>query len=462
VKTANDTSIGQLMVLQVRTVVYGANAIPRAGRWEAALWVGVATLLGLALFTRLRSHAVLAFATALATFLAWPSIHGAGLDPPSSDLFGLAIHAGWIDLDSGLLSGTFGTHSALAVQLMHALTPITGTGALGGRTASMLIGVLALVAIYALGLTVAGRLGAFLAVACALIADPFRLSLSDGSGTTTLVLAACLFLIAARHVMGRPDRRAMLLLGGAGALVILAEPFWWPGVLASVVVLAIRYPSPGAQRRVALVTALLALVVVTLPSRVSVARQSDGDANGDVVARVTQIRNAEFVGRGHGAPADRAALAADPQSGPQVGLGDYVFGDHSATTVVGRALSGAYDGLSAAGERSETGLLGLVAFVFELAGVLFLLVVPRLRMLVLVPAMVAFVAWFLADRVGSVPFAAETAFWPAMLAGAAALGYALREALAKRVTLPSVVPGLGARMAALRPRRRRRAQPAKP
>jgi hypothetical protein len=462
VKTVNGTTIGQLMVLQVRAATYPPHAIPRANRWEVAVWVASAALLALAMVGRLRRDAVLAAAIAMAAFLAWPSISGASLKPPPSDLFSMAVHAKWIDIDSGLVSGTFGTRSALAVQLMHALSPVTGTGLLGGRTASMLIGILALVAIYALGRRVAGPLGAVVAVACALIADPFRLSLWDASSTGTLVLAASLFLLAAHRTMTRPDRTAMLLLGGAGAVAILAEPTWWPGVVASVALLAIRYSPRGRPTRAALLTAVLALALVSLPSRVSVARQADGDANGDVVARITEARNTEFVGQGHGAPQDIAALRADPLSGPRVGLFDYVFGDHSATVVVGGTLNGAYDGLSAASERSQTGPLGLAAFIVELVGVAFVLLVPRLRLLVVIPAMMACVGWFLADRAGGAPFVAQLAFWPAMLLGAAAVGYAVRQTLRRRLAGSSIVPGMRSRAAAFRPRRPRRGQPAKP
>jgi hypothetical protein len=213
---------------------------------------------------------------------------------------------------------------------------------------------------------------------------------------------------------------------------------------------------------VALVTALLALVLVSLPSRVSVARQTGGDLNGDVVTRVTEARNVEFVGRGHGAPPDVAALQADPGSGPRVGLGDYLLGDHSATVLVGGVLSGAYDGLSASSERPDSGLLGLVAFIFEVAGVVFLMFVRGWRLFALIPAMLAFVPWFFADRAGAVPFDAQAAFWPALLVGAAVLSYALRQALAQRTAARSLVPGMRLRAAALRPRRRSRAQAAKP
>src|SRR3989442_432195 len=79
--------------------------------------------------------------------------------------------------------------------------PITGTGAAGARVASMLVGVLAIVAIYALGRRVAGLVGAGAAVTLALICDPFRDSLSSGNSVAVLVLASCIFLLAMHRVL---------------------------------------------------------------------------------------------------------------------------------------------------------------------------------------------------------------------------------------------------------------------
>ena len=409
---------------QVRVLTYPPRAVPHAGRWEVAGWVALAVLLGLAALGRVRRHAALPAAAGLTAFLAWPDVKSSALEPLRFVTWESAVDADWIDLHTGLVSGTFGPLSSLTVQLFHAATPLTGTGAAGARTAGMLVGVAAVVAVYALGWRVAGALGAAVAVACALLTDAFRLSLTTGDATGTLVLAACLFLVAVHRALGRADVAAMAWLGAAGALAILAEPTWWPGVVASIVLIGLRCPPAMTVRR-GLAVALLVLVVLSLPSRVSVAHQMDGDLNGDVVERATRARNAEFVGRGHGAPPDREALAAAPGGGERVGLVEYVIGDHSLSVAMGGTLSGAYDSLDATAERPESKLPGLVAFAVAVAGAVFLVLVPRLRLLVLVPALLALLPWFFASRDAFPAFAAGAAFWPALLAGAAALAYAV-------------------------------------
>ena len=431
----NRSAMPALVADQVTVATYPPGAVPDAGRGEVALWVALALLAAVALLGRVRRDALLAVAGGLAAYLVWPSIVDDALEPPPTELWEPATDARWVDLERGLLSGTFDGLSSLAVQLFHALTPVTGTGLAGARTASMLVGVLALVAVYALGRRVAGLPGAVVAVACLLLADPFRLDMANGKPTTTLVLAACLFLLAVHRALVVADRRAMLLLGAGGALAILAEPTWWPGVLAAIVLLAVRH-TPSGMARSALVTALLALVIVSLPSRVSVAHQSEGDLNGDVVARATLARNVEFVGRGHGAPGDREELEADPRGGSRVGLFDYVVGEHSPTVVAGGILDGAYKGLSAAAERPDSKLPGLIAFVIQLIGLVFLLVVPWLRPLVLVPAMLAAIPWFFAGRDVSEPLAAHAAFWPATLVGAAVVAYAVEQAVRPWLRMP--------------------------
>jgi hypothetical protein len=399
-------------------------------------------------------------AAGLTAFLVWPAVLVGAYEAPVADLWASVDDASWIGLDDGLISGSFGLRSSLAVQLFHVFSPITGLGPTGARTASMLVGVLAIVAIYVLGHRVAGVVGAVTAVTAALLTEPFRTSLSTGSSTGTLVLAACIFLIAVHNVLLRPDRMGMVLLGIAGAMAILAEPLWWIGVVAAIVLLSLRNFPRGAVVR-ALVAALAALAVVSLPNRVSVARQADGDLNADVVARATIARNVEFVGRGHGAPPDQEALSANPTAGKPIGLFGYLFGEHTPTKVAGGALNGAYDGLEAAAERTETTPLGVVAFIAELVGVLFLLLVPGLRLLVLVPAMLAVVPWFLAGHDVIGPFIGLTAFWPAMLVGAAAVGFAVHGALRDRVRMPAAVTSALHKPAGVMRRGGRRGAPAR-
>jgi hypothetical protein len=455
---ANSGSTPRLIADRVTVVVYPPGAAPTANRWAVAAWLGLIVLFVLALLRRIRRDWMLAVAASLTGYLVWPSVLKGALQPPASDPWTAATHAKWLDLDHGLLSGTFGGLSSLTVQLYHALSPIAGTGAAGARTAGMLVGVLAIAAIYALGRRVAGPVGAVTAVTFALLTDAFRLSLTTGDSTATLVLASTLFLLSVHRVLARSDVEGMALLGGAGALAVLAEPTWWPGVLAGFVLLAVRHVPEGSRRR-ALVVAVAAFALVSLPSRVSVAHQSGGDLTADATLRTTFARNHEFVGRGHSAPPDPAALAADPYGGEQVGLGSYVFGDHTLSVVAGGTLSGAYDGLSATADRPDTKLIGLLAFLVELVGAVFLLLLPRLRLLVLIPAMVALVPWFLTSRGSFPPFVAETAFWPALLVGASTVVYVAWGAVRERVPRVRLPATAATRLASLRRSRSRSPQP---
>ena len=457
----NGTATPALIGDRVRVASYRSGELPTASRWVVTAWVALATLLGLVVLRRARSHAPVVAGAALAAWLAWPKVTEGALQPQTNDLWDAAVHAEWFDLDHGLLSGTFGSLPHLAVQLFHALTPIVGDGAPAARGASMLVGVAALVAIYVLARRVAGTVGAIAASLLALIADPFRLSLTDGGATGTLILAACLFLLAVHRALQRVDRKTMVALGVTGALAILAEPLWWPGVVAGLVLLALWRSPPGVARA-SLGVGLTALALVSLPSRVSVAHQSRGDSSADVVERATRARNVEFVGHGHGAPANAAELGADPAGGSQVGLGDYMLGDHSLSVVVGSMLSGAYDSLHAAGRRSETKLVGLVAFLVGLAGAVFLLLLPRLRVLVVVAALVALVPWFFTARTGAESFLAVTPFWPILPLGAAVIAYALAGELRRRFGTPRVVEEAQVRLSAMSRRLGRRTQPAKP
>jgi hypothetical protein len=187
---------------------------------------------------------------------------------------------------------------------------------------------------------------------------------------------------------------------------------------------------------------------------VSVAHQSAGDLTADATLRTTLARNIEFLGRGHSAPPDAAAFAAHPYGGQPVGLGSYVFGDHSLSVVAGGTLSGAYDGLAASAHRPDTKVVGLLAFLVELVGLVFLLLLPRLRLLVLIPAMVALVPWFLDSRGSFPPFVAQAAFWPAMLVGAATVAYAAWNTARNSVSGTRFASVAAARLATVRPSRR--------
>lgn len=443
----SESPVARLVADRVVIATYPPSAIPEAGRWEVAAWAALGVLAVLALLGRLRRDLLLVGATGLTAWLVWPSIVSSALAPLPSDVWLPATHASWLGLDHGLLSGTFGAASALSVQLFHVLGPITGTGAAGARVASMLVGVLAVVAIYALGRRVAGLVGAGAAVTLALICDPFRDSLSSGNSDAVLVLASCLFLLAMHRVLVKGDLLSLALLGATGAIAMLADATWWPGLVASLVLLALWF-AREASPRLRLAVALGVFVLVALPARVSILDQG-GNLTSDVTLRTTYARNAEFAGRGHGAPPDSATLAAAPYSGPRVGLGSYVFGDHSLPVVADGTVSGAYHALGSAGARPATKIVGLLAFLLELAGLAYLLILPRLRLFVLIPALLSLVPWFLSDRTDNHPFVTVAGFWPAMLLGGAALVYAGSQLAAPRVRASGLVSALRARGAAL-------------
>jgi hypothetical protein len=439
----NSGAEAQLIADQVRVATYAHAAVPRAGRWEVALWIALGMLLALAVLRRPLRDLVLVPAVGLAAYLAWPAIVAATVRPAGGDLAQQVSQARWLDLDHGIVSGTFGTHSALAVQLYHALTPIAGIGTAGVRTASLLVGVLVLVAAYALGARVAGAIGALAAVTFALLSDPFRQSLSSGDSSAALLLAGCLFLLAVAAFLERRDRRAMVAVGVAGALVILALPICWPGVVLAIVVLAFRRESriPG---RTALTVSLVALGLVLLPSRLSVAHQSAGSADADVVQIASQASNTEFGPLPDGSPRHD-------------GLGSYLRA-HSVPDLVTGTVDGASSALSATAQRPQTKLVGMIAFILGIAGVVALLVVPRLRLLVLLPAVVSLVPWFFVGRGTMASFPGGTMFWPALVVGAATTAHiAARGARERRRRAPR--GPLAVRLRALAWRSARRPQP---
>jgi hypothetical protein len=453
ITATNSQNEPRLVADRLVVLSYPPAAIPKASRWEVTALIVLALLFVLVLLNRARRDAPLIAAAGILTFIVWPKIVAAAFVPLSDPgLWDAATGAKWLDIDQGLLSGTFGGLSHLAVQLLHAMSFVTGTGATGARVASMVVGLAALAAIYYLGLRVAGRVGAVAASVCALFADSFRASLVDGTSTTTLVLAACLFLVAAHRVLQRGDRGSLVVLGAAGAIAILAEPLWWPGVVATIVLLAVRHAPHAGGRRAALIAGLVALVVISLPARISVAHQQN-DLNGDVVERLTGARNAEFVGRGHGAPPTAAALEANPRGGPQVGMLDYLFGDHGLDGTVEGTVGGAFDSVSAIGERPQTEVFGLLAFLLEIAGVLVLILVPRLRMLVLAAALLSLVPWFLADHGLSGAFASGAAIFPALLLGGATIAHMAYKAARERYA-GTELPGAGSLLPAVRRRAR--------
>jgi hypothetical protein len=83
--------------------------------------------------------------------------------------------------------------------------------------------------------------------------------------------------------------------------------------------------------------------------------------------------------------------------------------------------------------RPETKLVGLLAFVVGCLGALYLLLLPRLRVLVLVPVLIATVPWFFASRGTGPPGVSIALVWPVLFMGAATVAYAAWVAVRRRV-----------------------------
>jgi hypothetical protein len=94
--------------------------------------------------------------------------------------------------------------------------------------------------------------------------------------------------------------------------------------------------------------------------------------------------------------------------------------------------------------------------------VVFLLALPRLRLLVLVPALLALVPWFFAGRGVGQPFLMQTGFWPALLVGAAVVAYAVCEAARRRLPMPALAQRLSSRDSVLARHGERQPESAKP
>jgi hypothetical protein len=118
--------------------------------------------------------------------------------------------------------------------------------------------------------------------------------------------------------------------------------------------------------------------------------------------------------------------------------------------------------MSAVAAWPDTGLAGLVGFIVELMGVVLLLMLPRLRLLVVIAALLALVPWFFESRVTGQPFLSQSGFWPAMLAGAATVAYTVLGLARERLGSRRRAAGLRRRAAALTRRGERRVEPEQP
>lgn len=429
----NRSSSDVLVLDQLASGVLPANARQSTPAWLFSAWVALIAASGIALVGRLWRHWPLIVLMGSAAVVFWNRVLDSGLLPLESGpqrLWDQATSADLLSLHSGLLSGSFTDVSHLAAQLFALTTPVAGEGFAGARTASVLAALAAIAMLYVTGNRVAGRWGAIVAVCVGLAADPFRLAAASGSGLPVIVLAATVFLIAIHACLAETSRYAAGLLGAAGAVAVLAEPLWLPGVVLTLAVLAWLYGTAGQGWRV-LGVGMLVLVIALLPNRISVADQNDGDLFADIGRRAVAARNIEFAGRGHGAVlADR--LLRDPYGGRKVGLTEYLLGDHSPSVVLGASLAGTEDAIGRFASRDESKLAGLLAFAFGILGTAYLLLVPRLRLLVLLPWMVAMPTLFIASRTASDAFVGGVMLWPAFVVSAGVLAYALARLGAHR------------------------------
>jgi hypothetical protein len=430
----------------VAPVLVPDAAVVTASTWSVALLVLLVAAALLAVFRRLRRHWPLPLALAAFAALAWPRIPPTSLDPlpaASMAMWNDVVSASWFGFHNGLLWGSWNGASSLATQLYHAFTPIVGNATVSARSAALLAALLAIAALYALGNRAAGRIGAVTAALIALAATPLRDAVVDGSALPVLVLAGTLLLYGLHACLGKATPLAVALLAAGLSLAALAEPLWLPGAAVALGVVVLVCAERGTRWR-ALGAGALVMLILLGPHLASTAAQNNGRLFADVDARAIAARNAEFAGGGHGAPS-AAQVARDPAAtGQPVTLGGYVFGDHSLAQVVGSTLSGGQRALSAFGAGASA--LGVLAFAFSLLGVVYVLILPRLRMLVFAPLIVALPALFVAGRITTSHFGAGAVWWPVLPVSAAILMYA---------AVHLAQPWLEPRLAAARTRARR-------
>ncbi len=424
VTSVNHLAAPVLFIDGVAPVLGPNTAIATASTWSVALLVLLVGAALLAVFRRLGRHWPLPPALAAFAALVWPHIPPESLDPlpvASMAIWNDVLSASWFGFHNGLLWGSWNGVSSLAVQLYHAFVPIVGNATVSARSAALLAGLLAVAAIYALGHRAAGRIGAVAAVLIALAAAPLRDAAVDGSALPVLVLVGTLVLYGLHACLAKATPLAVALLAAGLSLAVLAEPLWLPGAVVALPIVVLAYRERGSRWRALGAGVLVALILVG-PHLVSTAAQNNGRLFADVDARAVAARNAEFSGGGHGAPSP-AVLQRDPTAiGEPVTLGGYVFGDHSLGQVVGSTLTGGQRALSAFGAGGSA--LGVLAFAFGLIGVFYVLILPRLRGLVLVPLLVALPALFVAGRITTDDFGAGAVWWPVLPVSAAILAYA--------------------------------------
>src|SRR3954453_17715151 len=93
----NSGSAARLVGDRVMVLSYPESALPEAGRWEVAAWVGLIVLLVLALLRRVRRDFLAAAAAAVTAFAVWPQVVDASSQTLSSGLWDSARDAKWFD-----------------------------------------------------------------------------------------------------------------------------------------------------------------------------------------------------------------------------------------------------------------------------------------------------------------------------------------------------------------------------
>lgn len=438
VTSRNATADSTLFFDRVAPVAAPDSLSITASSWSVGLLVALVAAALLAVGDRLRRHWLLAGLLGGAAALLWAGIPSRSLEPLSPEVaptWSAAVEASWFGFHDGLLWGSWKGLSSLSVQVFHALTPIVGTAPGSARAASLLAGLCALAAIYAFGNRAAGRLGGVVAFGCATAAAGFSDAIVEGGSLPVLVLAGALMGYALHACLAVATPLAIGLLAGGVALLALAEPAWLPGALAMLVIVALVCGRQGERRRVVGI-GVITLVVLLTPHLASTASQNSGSVFANVSARAIAARNIEFLGQGHGSPTIDEA-ARDPFAGRPVTLPGYLFGDHSVSQVAGGVLAGGQASLAAFGKRGDSGALGTIAFLLVVLGVLYVLVLPRLRLLIMLPPLVIAPTLFIAERTDGDPLAAGAALWPAMLVSAGILAYA-----AVKLGRPAIEPRL--------------------
>lgn len=440
VSSENRTSEPVLFLDKVVPLTAPISLRASGSAWGVGLLFALAAAALLALMARLRRHWPLPLLIGGTAALVWSEIPAKSLEPlgaQAAPLWSTALGASWFGLHDGLLWGSWEGLSSLAVQLFHAATPLVGTAPVSARSASMVVGLLAVTAIYAFGYRAAGRAGAMVAALLAIAAPPFRDAMIAGAPLPALILAGALFGYALHACLARATPLAITLLAGGAVAASLAEPVWLPGALLVIVIVGFVCGARGERWRV-VGTGVLATLVLLAPHLASTASQNDGSLFANMSARAIASRNVEFVNGERGSPT-ASELSDDALSGRPVTLPGYVFGDHSISQVVGGVLAGGQQSFASFSERGGAGGLAVIAFLMVVLGALYVLILPQLRLLVLLTPLVAAPALFIAERGDSEPFAAGAVMWPAMLVSGAILAYATGK-LASPVLEPRLLP----------------------